>query len=301
MSQNTRLIKGKIKSVKGIKKITKAMEMVAAGKMKKAISQSVATREYASLALELLINISEHREATHQLLKFGEGEKVLVVLVAGNKGLCGGYNHNINKALKLYLNSRQDKEINFITVGRYAEKMARKTNFNILASFVDLPEELSVDDIRVLSHAILSEFKTGNYYKVVVIYTSFISALARKPHVRRLLPISADIVKNMIEELGDYSRSEKFKKTNMSAYLFEPSIGEVLDEVLPRLSEVVIYQSIIESLASEHSSRMFAMKQASDNADELVKNFVRSYNQARQESVTKEILEIVSGAEALTG
>lgn len=300
MAGSLRLIKNQIKAVSGIKKMTRAMEMVAANKMKKAVARSVATAEYASLALELMMNMSKLDHLNHPLLERGRGEKILVVLVTANRGLCGGYNVSIAKKLKTFLLENKNEKLSFVTIGRYGERLVNRAGAEILASFVELPESVRPDNTASISRLVVEEFLSGQYKNVVIIHTSFVSPLVYRPMTRDLLPIESESIKEMIEELGEYKKAIKFKETDMRRYLFEPNTEQLLDEVLPDLVSIAIYQSIVESLASEHSARMTAMKTATDNASSLVEDLTLVYNRARQESITREIIEVSAGAKSLT-
>ena len=291
MALQIKTIKKRISSVKNIGKITRAMEMVAASKMRKATEQALNTRTYAKLALELLVNIAQEN-VEHPLLEKRELNKILIIIIGSNKGLCGSYNSNVFKRLKETLGIHEDKKIDFITIGKKAEKMVEE---NIIASFIEFPEDITFDDITGLSKLVLDKFNNREYDRVKIIYTDFVSSIKSEVRKRNLLPVSEEILQQMIDDI----KKEDDKKENMSTYIFEPDKGRLLDEVLPRLVEIQLYQSILESNASEHSSRMLAMKNASDSASEMLEELTLYFNQARQAAITQEISEIASGAVAL--
>ena len=292
-------IKTKIVSVKNIKKITKAMEMVSVSKMQKAVAATFATRDYAARALEVLAHVSQHRFLRHPLLHKGTGEKHLVVVIASNKGLCGGYNAQVRKKLR-ELKETNDNQLDVIAVGKYAEIAARAHGLHIAASFIDLPEEVHVADIHAISALVRDEFVHGDYGHVYVLYTSYRSALVHKARVRTLLPITEHVVNVILEEVEHIEEdAPRPEAKNLSQYIFEPGEIEVANTILPRLVEMVLFQTILESRASEHGARMIAMKNATDNANELVENLTLRYNKLRQASITQEIAEISSAAEAL--
>jgi F-type H+-transporting ATPase subunit gamma len=294
MALQTKAIKKRIYSVKNIKKITRAMEMVAASKMRKATAQALATRTYAELALELLINIGkEVRE--HALLEQREMNNILMIIIASNKGLCGSYNSNILKKAKEISQIHKDKKISYITVGKKAEKAVIQGEH--LASFVDFSENPSLEEILPLSRLVLDKFLNRSYDRVKIVYTDFVSAIQYEPKKMNLLPVSEKVIQEMIDYLP--KANKEFKRTSLARYLFEPDMMGLLDEVLPRLAEVQIYQSILEANASEHSARMMAMKNASENASEIIDELILYFNQARQAAITQEISEIASGAAAL--
>lgn len=301
MAISTKLIKSRIKSVSNTKKITKAMEMVAASKMRKAVEKSLASREYAQLAWELLVNISKDNYIKHPLLRRGSGQKELVVLIAANKGLCGSYNVNIYKALHDYISNKENKKISIISVGRYAERYAKKLNLPVIGSFIDIPDNPDIENLRGLARLVQDEFISFNVDRVTLLFTNYKSALSNETIIRGLLPITAGNVEEMIHQTGsDKDDVDLVDKRNLALYLFEPNEEEVLNKVLPILTEVQIYQAILESFASEHSSRMMAMRNASESADEMVKELTLSFNKARQTAITQEITEIATGAQILS-
>jgi F-type H+-transporting ATPase subunit gamma len=303
MPLQTRAIKTKIKTIGNIRKITRAMEMVAASKMRKAVSASLSTREYALLALSLLKNLSQEKQAEHPFLNMGVGNKTLLIVVSSNRGLCGGFNVSLSRAVMDFLFQEGGVELfDFVTVGRYSEKLARKTGGAILASFVELPEDLSIYDIGGLVKIVFDGYGGVEYNRVVLAYNKFISAISYKPLIREILPVRYDVMAEQMKRIEGMNRGKDVEMFDIendrkhTGYLFEPGEEEVLKEVLPRLVEVQIFQGLLESFASEQSARMLAMKSASDNAGELVDNLTLSFNKARQSSITQEILEVASGA-----
>jgi len=300
MAISTRIIRSKIKAVSNIKKITKAMELVAASKMRRAVSRALGTREYAEAALNLLVNISKERQADHLLLRPGKGGKRLLVLMASDKGLCGGFNVSILRAAREYFRKHEGShEVSAVTVGKRSEKIAKNLGLPIVGTFTHLPDQLKVEDSTGIARLILDEFKTGVYKKVMLLYTNYVSAIKQKPILREILPVHADIIRDMIEAIPAENKPAVVIRP-MAQYLFEPDDGEVLALVLPRLLEMSVYQGLLESFASEHSARMVAMKNATDSANELVDELTLTYNNARQSSITQEISEIAAGANALS-
>jgi len=305
MAASTKIIKQRIRSIKNTYKMTKAMEMVSASKMRKAVGRSLSSRPYAWHALELLINISKDRILTHPLLTVREPiKKVLLIIVAANKGLSGSFNVNIFRFLSEYIKKEVDKQIKVdaVTVGKYAERYAKKLGLPVIGSFIDVQEDVTVEQIRGLSKLVEDEFVEGKYDQVRMLYTNYISVLKNEVVSKGLLPIRPENITLMIEQAGadnDNKEEKQQKIESMSLYLFEPSEEEVLNLVLPILTEVQLYQALLESQAAEHSARMMAMRNASEAAEDMIKELTLSYNKARQESITKEISEIAAGAEAL--
>lgn len=290
-------IKLKIRTVSNIKKITKTMEMVSVSKMKKMINRATASKEYAVKALQLLANLSLERDISHPLLETGKGEKNLVVVYASNKGLCGGFNANVSKKLQ-EITKNKKRELEVITIGKQAERAARRAELNIVASFIDFNEKTGSDQFFSLQKTILNLFATGQYHEVWMLYTEFQSAVSYVPVNYKILPPD---INNLKHFFLDKEREERYehKLKSLERYKFEPSEQEVLSKIIPEILHACLYYAHLESQASEHSARMFAMKNASDNAGGLVDDLTLQYNKARQAAITQEISEIVGGAEAL--
>ncbi len=295
MAGISKIIKNRIKSVSSVRNITNAMELIAAAKIKKAVSNLLASRTYARHARELLISLSKEINLKHPLLCKSNNKKELLVVIASNRGLCASYNINIIKATTEYVRNNKDKEIDFIIVGRKAESVSKGSKGKIIASFIKFPNDLYSDDIIPLVKLVIDEFVKGNYGKVSIVYTDFISSLKYEAKVSALLPITEE---NLLEIMGLDKEEVKSKKPE-AITLFEPNEERVLDLVLPRLTEVRIYQALLEANASEHSARMVAMKNATDSAKSMIEELTLYYNQARQSGITQEIAEISGGAEAL--
>lgn len=292
-------VKEKIDSVANLKKITKAMEMVARSKMKKATDAAVATRMYAEHALGLLISLSEGDHRKNPYLSEQKGDKILVLHIASNKGLCGGYNMSILRSSLKYFKNKKEK-LDFITVGRYAYRHAVKLDGDVIERFDDFSDNLQMEDTCELSELVLEKFKSGQYKKAFITYTNFVSIFNQEVVIKSFLPVSEESIRSVLEELGEDSGNAGETSTgSKSMYLYEPSEEDILDFVVPRLIRMQVYQSLLEANASEHSARMVAMKSATDSADKIGEQLLLTYNKARQEGITKEILEIASGAEAL--
>lgn len=294
-------IKEKIKSVGSIKKITRTMEMVSVAKMRKAVLQTLGSREYSRYALELLVTLSKKKKIGHPLLVFGKGAKTLLVIVASNKGLCGGYNTNVNRAVKKFKEEYvNDSGFDCITIGKQSEKIAKRNKINIIASFHEFGENIELNEVRSLRKLIQKEFtESGVYKNVVIIYTQFVKQLEYKPIAIELIPISPKTTRNILEEIESGRTEDRFKKDSLALYLFEPNEEEVLNAILPTLLTATLFQILLEASAAEHSSRMVAMKNATENAKEIENDLTLTYNRARQAGITQEISEIIAGAEAL--
>lgn len=287
----TKEIKTKIRSVGNIKKITKTMEMVSVAKMRKTSENAQASRSYAMHALELLAHISDKREQEHPYLDGNDSNDTLLVIIGSNKGLCGGYNVNINKAVKAFL-AGNDSTVKAVTIGKQAEKIARRNSLPVVASFTDFGDQVTADESASVSKVLEEQFSNGAFGKVVVVYTRFIKAMNYEVATQPFLPVQPEQLSQFFGAT-DASSSE-----NLALYAFEPSESDILNNVLPGLLTAVLYQTLLESAASEHSSRMVAMKGATENAGNLLDDLKLSYNKARQEAITREISEIAAGGEA---
>jgi F-type H+-transporting ATPase subunit gamma len=304
MQSNPKILKQKIKSINSLQKITKAMEMIARSKMKKAIDTALLTRVYAILALKLLVNVSKYVFHDNVFLNKGKGDKILIIYVASDKGLCGGYNLQVFKELKKYTAKIRNKKnkIDFICIGKYASINATKIGGNILREYKTNLDYTNYVEGKNIYNLILEKYKTSEYQKAIVVYTNYVSIFKREPTIRELIPISKKSLKNMIEKLGGGEDDIYLRNLNEKDFLkyeYEPNAKYVLDIIIPELISNQVYQSILESKASEESARMVAMKSASDSGNKMAKELEIVYNRARQSAITKEIIEISSGAEAV--
>lgn len=309
---NTKDIQRRIKSVANTKKITRAMEMVAAAKMRKAIEETLATRTYANLSWETLINLTKGAAsvATHPLLDLRtEIKRQAVVVITSNRGLCGGFNTAIVSAVRQMFN---DKAIatEIILVGKKGQALAGA--FDIKAQF-PYPETALNAAVALPIISFVSEaFLVGTYDRVFVAYTDFINAVKQVPRIRQILPVVTDLVdsnlgsmttENRVELSKEMAEAKAGQHTHRAGfsfeYIFEPQPEVVLNAVVPRLLEVQFYQALLESVASEHSARMSAMHQATEAANDLGTELTLFYNKARQAAITGEIAEITAGVAAL--
>ncbi|OGH70096.1 MAG: ATP synthase F1 subunit gamma [Candidatus Magasanikbacteria bacterium RIFCSPHIGHO2_02_FULL_51_14] len=328
MPVNTKAIKRRIKSVSNTKKITKAMELVSAAKMRRAVEAAINTRMYAQLAWELLVNLSKTQKETLPLLEIRPVKKLLLILITSNRGLCGSFNSNIiKKATRELKDPRtigrhrtvggevvepaENIVVDVIGVGKKGAVFVKKMGYTMSAAFTDISDKPKASDVLPLTNMAIVGYEKGEYDKVVVGYTYFKSSLVQEAKLRQVLPVSEHDLEKMIIELkpmhGVETKDTRYKiqDTNkeqnevFTDYLFEPNQSQVLETILPRLVESQIYQSLLESLASEHSARMLAMRNASDAAEEMIDELTLTFNKARQAGITQEISEIVGGAAAL--
>lgn len=307
---STKEIKRRIKSVKSTKKITKAMELVAASKMKRVVSQTLSSRLYSTYSWEILTSLSERMENTnHKLFTLNEkNEKELIVLITSNRGLCGGYNSQIiKKTISMIKDastqvghgqskSDMDRDFYFITVGKKGDNAMRRTGQNVVATFTDMPNNVGLRDIIPISTFITNEFKDDRYGKIYIAYTDFISALTQKPKIRQILPISKLELKEVLAEAVSIGQKEKIIDVeNKIPYFFEGETEKIIETLAERLIRMQVYQMFLESNASEQSSRMVAMKNANEAAGEMIDDLTLVFNKARQASITREISEISAG------
>ncbi len=293
----TKEIKRRIKSVKNTKKITKAMELVAASKMKRAVSSTLASRLYAEYSWEVLNSIAKNTEKiTDPLFIEREVKNILLILITSNRGLCGAYNAQVTKkVLSLLKNKNKDVNIDLVTIGKKGDTLMRRINKNIIASFFSLPDNVSLRDIIPISELAINEFNLGRYDKVLVAYTDFISALSQKPNIKQVIPISRTSFKDLIDTLGDDFKDKEAKEEKVTDYLFEGDQKNLIKSLAEKITRMQIYQMILESNASEQSSRMVAMKNASEAAGEMIDDLTLVFNKARQGNITREISEISAG------
>ncbi|MFQ5812171.1 MAG: ATP synthase F1 subunit gamma [Anaerolineae bacterium] len=290
-------IRRRIKSVRNIGQVTRAMQAVAASKMQRAQDQVKATRTYAEKAWEVLTHLAAQRqvgEELHPLLQVRPLHTVVLVVLTGDRGLCGAFNHNIIvKAVDFMEES--EWPVKLITVGRKGRDFMHRHGEDIVAEFTGIPDQPRLVDVTPIARVAIDGFLEGRFDQVFLAYSDFINVLTQRPTVKRLLPIMPAEIET--QAMAEYV--ESVRPLVATEYIYEPDPRSILDEVLPRFTELQIYQAILESIASEHSARMVAMRNASDNAEELVGGLTLDFNKARQRAITLEIMDIAGGAEAL--
>lgn len=272
--------------------------MVAASKMRRAQEQVLATRPYSAKAWEVLTHLAAQRggnQGIHPLLARRDPITTTgIVLITSDKGLCGAYNGNIIRVTLQFM-QELNHPVRLITVGRRGRDFMIRHGGDVIAEYSDLPPRPSLLDITPIARTAIDDFLNGELDEVYLAYTDFINTLTQKPTVRRLLPITpgrvdSPVMREYIVDTPTHALGE---------YIYEPDPHTILDAVLPRFTELQIYQAVLEALASEHSARMVAMRNATDSANELIGDLTLSYYRARQEAITKEMLDIAGGAEAL--
>ncbi|MDI6777902.1 MAG: ATP synthase F1 subunit gamma [Patescibacteria group bacterium] len=318
--QGTRELKRRIKSVNNTKKITRAMEMVAASKMRRAVAAVLSIRPYAHSAWSMLTNMARAFENYETpLLAAREVKKICIVLVSSNRGLCGGFNsrllrkviEQVKKPTLLKVNRVGGRriessvpdaqiEIDFITIGKKGSAAVRKLGKNIIATFDDLTYLPRAEDVRPLARLVIDEYTAEKYDKTVIVYTDYISAVQQIPKFRQLLPISKVDLEKQLADM-DMLAEELGLEAPPMEYKVEPDAKTILENILPRLVEMQMFHAILESNASKESARMVAMRNATDAAEEMVGNLTLIFNQLRQAGITQEIAEISAGRAALEG
>ena len=284
---NLRDIRRRIKSVKNTAQITRAMQLVAAAKMKKAQDQAMAGRDYSSQLNAVLSDIAANfsdEEVSHPLLEMREGDRELVLVVSTDKGLCGPLNTNVAKKLRAGTSDSAD----YVTVGRKLRVMLEKTQKEIIADY-SVHDPVPFADARAIAALLTKQFLEGKYDKVSIVYTRFVNTLSQVPEVIQLLPVKPP------EQTEDSGSIEG----DSSDSLFEPTATDVLASILPLYVNFQVYQALLESRATEHSARMVAMKAATDNAKKFNKELTLQYNKVRQAAITAELLEITTAMKAM--
>ena len=282
---NIRLIRRRIRGIQGIVKLTRSMEMIAASKMKRAQERGLAGRPYAEKIGQVLADLAalpQEARVLHPLLQRRPVTKIAIIHITPDRGLCGGLHANINRRTGSFI-LEQTMPVTIIGVGRKGLDFMRRARRDIHAEFSNFGDRPSLLDTLPISRIIIDDYTNGTIDMVYLAYTQFISTMLQRPILQQILPVEPAAIP--VAQNVDY--------------IYEPSPGTVLAGLLPRFVEMQVYHAILESIASEQSARMVAMRNATDNANELIQDFTLMYNKARQESITKELLEIIGGASAL--
>ena len=292
---NAREVRLRIRSVKNISQVTRALQAVSASKVRKAMQAMMNTRPYATKAWQVLTHIAGQpgRGHLHPLLTPRLEDKAeLVVVITGDRGLAGAYNSNIIRYTLSQFNNRS-VPVKFIAIGRKGRDLLLRRRKNLLAEFSNLPAAPTFADVSAIGRLAVEEFLSGNADRVYLVYTDFINMARQVPTMKQLLPLEFGKAEGRV---ADFAPSQQGPS---AAYIYEPGETEILDEIVPRFTALQVYQAIMESLASEHAARMVAMKNATDSASELATVLQLELNNARQQAITNEMLDIAGGAEAL--
>jgi F-type H+-transporting ATPase subunit gamma len=287
----------RIESIRSTEQITSAMKLVAASKLRRTQNAVQALAPYAAKLREILGNLSSSMENTDEAVysTVRPVQHVLLIVVTSNRGLCGPFNGNVIKAAKAYIDEKY-REINnggnldLYTIGKKATDYFKKTKFNVVKISNEIFDDLTFANTSFIAEELMSAFATKKYDKIEIIYNHFKNASQQVVTIEQYLPVIPVAI----------APGTKVGKWN-PVYIFEPEISVLVRELIPKMLKVQMYKTILDSYASEHAARMTAMAQATENATDLLKQLRLSYNKARQGAITKELLEIVSGAEALRG
>ncbi|GAW93838.1 ATP synthase F1 subunit gamma [Calderihabitans maritimus] len=280
-------IKRRIRSIKNTQQITKAMEMVAAAKLRKSQEKVIAARPYSQKLQEVLNRLMVDAERVqHPLMEVRETNKLGYIVITADRGLCGGYNANIIRLTERTL-AGVEEEIRIVAVGRKGRDYFRRRGREIVKEYIAIGDDPTFTQAKALAHEMMELFEEKVFDKLYLVYTEFVSTMRQVPKIVPLLPLSPS--------------PEKQEEKKEVEYIYEPSPQGILENLLPRFVETQVYQALLEAKASEHGARMTAMRSASDNAAEMIDRLTLSFNRARQAAITKEISEIVGGAEALKG
>ena len=278
------LLRRRVRSIRNLAKITRAMEMIATARMRRAQERMLAARPYAEKIKEMIGALaSAIREPVHPLLERREVRRVGLVFISPDRGLCGGLHSNLNRFAASFL-LQQEVPVSLVAVGKRGRDFMIRTGQDVRAEFTGLGYRPTLADTLPISRVVMEDFINGVYDKVYIIYARFVSPMVQRPSVMELLPV----------------RPLEFERPPVE-YIYEPGMREVLGALLPRYVEREIYYAVLESVASELAARMIAMRNATENANKLIEELTLLMNKVRQETITKEILDIIGGAAALGG
>ncbi|KOF04092.1 ATP synthase F1 subunit gamma [Roseivirga seohaensis] len=285
---NLKEVKERIKSVSSTQQITRAMKMVAAAKLRRAQDKIIQLRPYSEKLSAILANVSAGNsdESMTTYAQERDVKNVLIVPVTSDRGLCGAFNSNINKALNVVVKAHEGATIHVMPIGKKAFDMSKKQKFTNVTAYWDMFSKLSFETAREAAEYAMNGYVEGKYDKVILVYNEFKNVATQVVRSEQLLPIV------QVEQEGETTATG-------TDYIFEPSKDFIIEDLIPKSLKIQFYKAILESNASEHGARMTAMGKATDNAGDLLKELKLMYNRTRQAAITKEILEIVGGAEAL--
>ncbi|HCF95050.1 MAG: ATP synthase F1 subunit gamma [Verrucomicrobiota bacterium] len=297
MAQNPRDIRNRIRGIRNIGQVTGAMDMVASSRLRRAQASAQAARPYAQRIHEILQEVAAACPALeqHPLLQRRPVHKACVVVFTSDKGLCGGYNSNVLNLAEKVAQGLTASETRFVVIGRKGIRHIRSLGLPIDQTFPAPGKEVDIQEISAIAKTLITGYVTHAYDEIHLVFSSFVSAMRTEPTHTLLLPLGT--LSEAVEAGEDGGETPAPARKEID-FIFEPSVGKLADYLLPLYIEVLINRALLDSSASEHAARMVAMRNASENADELIKQLSKTYNRVRQASITTEILEVVSGAEA---
>lgn len=290
---NTRAIKRRIRSVATTQKTTNAMQLVAASKMRRAQARALAARPYAARMRAVLVDLASaeseggsDEEATHPLLVKRPIQRVTLIVVSPNRGLCGGLPGNLNRATGAFA-LEHGTATTVVAVGKKGRDFFARAHYNVIAEFLELGDYPSLADTLPIAHIAIDDYQQSRTDAVFLGYSQFVNTVTQRPIIQQILPVETP--------------TDEAATARTPQYIFEPNAAEVLDELLPRYVEMQIYNAVLENVASEQSARMVAMRNATDAARDMIDSLTLALNKARQDQITAELLDIVGGAAAITG
>ena len=290
---NLKEVRIRIASVKSTQQITSAMKMVAASKLRRAQNAILKMRPYAAKLKDILQNLSASLDSgdANPYTQQRSAEKVLLVVITSNRGLCGAFNTNVLRAAVQRIQSEYATQaglgnVSFLTIGRKATEFFSKRGYNVVSSHDSIFDSLTYENVSVIAGSVMEAFANKQFDRVEIVYNQFKNAAVQKLTVEQFLPVEAPAQSAVVSKIN-------------TDFIFLPSKEEIVSELIPKSLRIQFYKAVLDSNASEHGARMTAMHQATENAGDLIKELNLAYNKARQAAITKEILEIVSGAEAL--
>jgi F-type H+-transporting ATPase subunit gamma len=292
---NLKAIRIRISSVKSTRQITSAMKMVSAAKLRKAQDKIVRLRPYANKLHEILVGLTHSLSDSEDDNIYGRKtapDKVLIVVITSNRGLCGGFNANVTRETRRVVAEKYQEQFRngnlwFVAIGKKGFDFLRKQKVNILEEDNQVYNALSFENVALIAERIMGAFVAGKFDKVEIIYNQFKNAAVQNLTVEEFLPVEA--------------APEPAEKGSLFDYIYEPTKEEIVQELIPKSLKIQFYKAVLDSWVAEHGARMTAMHKATDNATQLIRELTLQYNKARQASITNQILEVVSGAEALKG
>lgn len=308
MARSLRDLRRKMKAIKATRQVTKAMELVSASKMRRAVQNAVTLRHYAMSAWKILQRIADGTAGLHPFLEKRSLKRVLVVLFTSDRGLCGSLNAQLLRTTSQYLQTLKNtpgfEHAHFVAVGKKGQQFLRRSGQQVVAAFPALSNNPKFKDTLPMAKLATESFLAGTYDHVAMIYMDFVSALVQVPQAKVLLPFSHTSLHDMLESLIPASKKKAVEemqpeKALDADYTFEPSPQEVLRIILPQITELQVYQAALESAASEHSARMVAMRNATDNASDILGDLTLTYNQTRQAGITGELAELSAATAAM--
>ncbi len=289
--------------MRSTKQVTRTMQLVAASKMRRAQMQALQSQAYAERAFDILMHLPHQTDEnlSHPLFEARPIKRTTVLLFTSDKGLCGSFNSSLIRQTLETIKKLPKESVSFITIGRKGREAILRLGYNVIADFSLLPDKADFSHVAPVARMALDQYMNKETDQVILAYKHFVSTARQNSLNAVLLPLSPANFLETVKQLAGKESSDRTPDPDKFKYLFEPDPKTVFDMLLPRFTEMQIFQAFLESRASEHSSRMIAMKNATDAADDIVSNLTLVFNKARQESITSEIAEISGGAEALKG